>query len=122
MDVQAIDEHTVRFTTDGPDPLLWAHLARIRILSKRWAERHEVTVPADYRAGEITYASQHANGTGAFILEEFDRTGRIVMVRNPDWWGLERYPHNVDRIERVHCGEHRAGRAGARRRPDRLPP
>ena len=24
------------------------------------------------------------------------------MVRNPDWWGLERYPHNVDRIERIH--------------------
>ena len=21
------------------------------------------------------------------------------MVRNPDWWGLERYPHNIDRIE-----------------------
>ena len=21
------------------------------------------------------------------------------MVRNPDWWGFERYPHNVDRIE-----------------------
>ena len=100
--VQAIDEHTVRFTTDGPDPLLWAHLARIRILSKGWAERHAVTVPADFRAGEITYASQHANGTGAFILEEFDRTGRIVMVRNPDWWGLESYPHNVDRIERIH--------------------
>jgi peptide/nickel transport system substrate-binding protein len=102
--VQAIDEHTVHFTTDGPDPLLWAHLARVRILSKRWAEGHEVTVPADFRAEEITYAPQHANGTGAFILEEFDRTGRIVMVRNPDWWGLKRYPHNIDRIERVHVG------------------
>ena len=21
------------------------------------------------------------------------------MVRNPDWWGFERYPHNIDRIE-----------------------
>jgi peptide/nickel transport system substrate-binding protein len=104
IDVQAIDEHTVHFTTDGPDPLLWAHLARIRILSKRWAGAHGVTVPADFRAGEITYASQHANGTGAFILAEFDRTGRIVMGRNPDWWGLERYPHNVDRIERIHVG------------------
>jgi peptide/nickel transport system substrate-binding protein len=102
VDVQAIDEHTVRFTTDGPDPLLWANLARIKILSKRWAEAHGGTAPADFRAGEITYASQHANGTGAFILEEFDRTGRIVMVRNQSWWGLERYPHNVDRVERVH--------------------
>jgi peptide/nickel transport system substrate-binding protein len=102
IDVQAIDEHTVQFTTDGPDPLLWANLARTRILSKGWAEAHSITVPADFRAGEITYASEHANGTGAFILEEFDRTGRIVMIRNPDWWGLERYPHNVDRIERIH--------------------
>jgi peptide/nickel transport system substrate-binding protein len=100
--VQAKGKYTVRFTTDGPDPLLWAHLARIRILSKRWAEAHGVVVPADFRAGEITYASEHANGTGAFILEEFDGTGRIVMVRNPEWWGLERYPHNVHRVERIH--------------------
>jgi peptide/nickel transport system substrate-binding protein len=102
IEVQATDEHAVRFATCGPDPLLWAHLARIRIVSKAWAEANGVTVPADFRAGEITYASGHANGTGAFILQEFDRTGRIVMIRNPHWWGLERYPHNVDRIERIH--------------------
>ena len=29
----------------------------------------------------------------------FEPNGPIVMVRNPDWWGFERYPHNVDRIE-----------------------
>ena len=24
--------------------------------------------------------------------------GGYVMVRNPDWWGYERYPDNIDRI------------------------
>jgi peptide/nickel transport system substrate-binding protein len=38
VEIQATDQHTVRFTTDGPDSLLWANLARVRILSKRWAE------------------------------------------------------------------------------------
>jgi peptide/nickel transport system substrate-binding protein len=33
------------------------------------------------------------------MLKEFEPNGRIVMVRNPDWWGLEQQPHNIDRIE-----------------------
>jgi peptide/nickel transport system substrate-binding protein len=58
-----------------------------------------VTVPANYnRAREETYASRHANGTGPFMLEEFEPHGRWVMVRNPDWWGTADYPHNIDRV------------------------
>jgi peptide/nickel transport system substrate-binding protein len=68
------------------------------IMSKTWAEAHGVTAPADFRAGEHTYATEHANGTGPFILEEFEPDGLVVMAHNPDWWGLESSPHNVDRI------------------------
>jgi peptide/nickel transport system substrate-binding protein len=100
-DVDALGPHTVRITTAVPNPLLWETLLRVRIMSKSWAERHGVTSPTNFKAGEHTYASDHANGTGPFVLEEFDRVGRIVMVRNPDWWGLESYPHNIDRIERI---------------------
>jgi len=100
-EVKIIDPYTVHVTTSVPDPLLWETLLRVRIMSKAWSERHGVTSPANFTAGEETYASGHANGTGPFVLKEFDRVGRIVLVRNPDWWGLERYPHNIDRIERV---------------------
>jgi peptide/nickel transport system substrate-binding protein len=50
-------------------------------------------------AGEENFASRHANGTGPFIVKEFEPNGRLLMVRNPIWWGLERYPHNLDRIK-----------------------
>jgi peptide/nickel transport system substrate-binding protein len=97
--VEVIDARTVRFTTIGPDPSLWLKLADVAIMSKAWAEQHEVTTPADYnRVREETYASRHANGTGPFILEEFEPYGRWVMVRNPVWWGTAEYPHNIDRV------------------------
>ena len=35
------------------------------------------------------------------MLERFAKDGGYVMVRNPHWWGYDRYPHNVDRIVRL---------------------
>ena len=68
-------------------------------MSKLWATAHDALVPVNVSAGEENYASRHANGTGPFVLKEFEPNGRIVMARNPDWWGLKQYPHNIDRIE-----------------------
>jgi peptide/nickel transport system substrate-binding protein len=99
--VEAIDPHTVHVTTERPAAILWYDLSYVRIMSKAWAERYGVTLPADYANEERTYATDHANGTGPFILEEFATDGGYVMVRNPDWWGYERYPHNVDRLVRL---------------------
>ena len=98
-EARAVDDHTVRIETQFPDPLLWDKVRPIYIMSKRWAKAHDAPVPGDVNAGEENYASRHANGTGPFILKEFEPNGRVVMVRNPDWWGFELYPHNVDRIE-----------------------
>ena len=101
--VEAIDDHTVRFTTTGPDPSLWLKLAEVAIMSRAWAQEHNVTKPADFVMArqEETYASRHANGTGPFILEEFEPHGNWVMVRNPAWWGTADDPHNVDRIVHI---------------------
>jgi peptide/nickel transport system substrate-binding protein len=97
--VEAIDDHTVRITTTGPDPSLWLKLADVAIMSKVWAGQHGVTIPADFnRAREETYASRHANGTGPFMVEAFEPRGDWVLVRNPDWWGSAEYPHNIDRV------------------------
>jgi peptide/nickel transport system substrate-binding protein len=101
-----IDNHTIQITTVQPDPLLWMRLSHIAIMSKQWSEAHDVTTPADYiRAREETYASRHANGTGPFILEEFQPHGRYVLVRNPHWWGTAEYPHNLDRIIHIWDGD-----------------
>jgi peptide/nickel transport system substrate-binding protein len=100
--VEAVGDHTVRITTATPDPSLWLKLADVAIMSRAWAERHEVTTPADYnRAREENYASRHANGTGPFIIEAFEPRGRYVLVRNPAWWGAAEYPHNIDRVVHI---------------------
>ena len=98
-EARAVDDHTVHIESKFPDPQLWDKLRPIYVMSERWAEAHDASVPADVNEGEENYASRHANGTGPFILKEFEPNGRAVMVRNPDWWGFERYPHNLDRIE-----------------------
>jgi peptide/nickel transport system substrate-binding protein len=97
--VRAIDEHTVRIETKFPDPQLWEKVSYIGIMSEAWAMAHDARVPVNVGSGDENFASRHANGTGPFILKEFEPNGRIVMVRNPDWWGFERYAHNLDRIE-----------------------
>jgi peptide/nickel transport system substrate-binding protein len=97
-EVLAIDDHTVRIETKFPDPQLWDHVRFIYIMSEAWATAHQAQVPVNVSAGEENYASRHANGTGPFVLKEFGSDGAVVMVRNPDWWGFEQYPHNVDRI------------------------
>jgi peptide/nickel transport system substrate-binding protein len=103
--IEAIDDHTVRVTTTGPDPLLWLKLSHVAIMSKAWAEQHGVTNPADFKAREETYALRHANGTGPFVVEEFESGGRYVLVRNPDWWGTAKYPHTIDRVVHTWTGD-----------------
>ena len=81
--VRAIDEHTVRIETRFPDPGLQDKVRRFYIMSERWAAAHDAQVPVNLGAGEENYASRHANGTGPFILKEFEPNGPVVMVRNP---------------------------------------
>jgi peptide/nickel transport system substrate-binding protein len=101
--VEVIDDHTVRFTTAAPDPSLWLKLTEVAIMSRAWAEQHDVTTPADYNgAREETYASRHANGTGPFRVEAFEPRGDYTLVRNPAWWGQADHPDNsIDRVLHV---------------------
>jgi peptide/nickel transport system substrate-binding protein len=96
--VEAVGDHTVQITTAAPDPLLWMRLSSVAIMSKAWAEKHNVRVPTGLGTGEETFASRHANGTGPFVLEEFEPQGRWVLIRNPSWWREAEYAHNIDRI------------------------
>jgi peptide/nickel transport system substrate-binding protein len=98
-DIRAVDTDTVHVITRDTAPLVPENLTLISIMSKAWAEAHGAARAADFNMGEETYASRHANGTGPFILEEFQPGGPAAMRRNPNWWGYERYPANVDRIE-----------------------
>jgi peptide/nickel transport system substrate-binding protein len=43
-----------------------------------------------------TYATEHPTGTGPYMFEEWQRGDRLVMTRNPDYWGDA--PGNVETL------------------------
>jgi peptide/nickel transport system substrate-binding protein len=43
-----------------------------------------------------SYATEHPTGTGPFMFEEWQRGDRLVMTRNPDYWGDA--PGNIETL------------------------
>jgi peptide/nickel transport system substrate-binding protein len=97
--VEADGDHIVRVRTTGPNPVLPDQLFAIGIMSKAWTERHGAVEVAPYADAEIAYVEDHANGTGPFMLQDYEPGARMVLTRNADWWGLAKDAHNIDRVE-----------------------
>ena len=97
-EVKAIDDYTVHFITDGPNPLLPDLLTQFYIMSKKWCEKHGVTQATSWKGKEESYAVRHANGTGAFMLQSREPDIKSVLMKNPNWWGLKEFPHNIDKM------------------------
>ncbi len=95
-----IDDYTVEFVQDKPNPVTLEHATTIYIMSKAWAEKNKVERPLDFKAKEETFASRNANGTGPWILVSREPGVRTVLRRNPDWWGAKegRAPGNVTEV------------------------
>jgi peptide/nickel transport system substrate-binding protein len=97
--VETDGDHLVRVRTTGPNPVLPDELFTIGIMSKAWTEEHGAVEVAPYADAEIAYVEDHANGTGPFMLQDYEPGARMVLVKNPDWWGLAKDAHNIDRVE-----------------------
>jgi len=97
--VEAVDEHTVRITTDGPNPILPDWLTGIAIMDRDWAVEHGVETPQDFAAGQETHAVRNANGTGPFRVVSREGDVRTVLERNPDFWGTGEEAPAIERIE-----------------------
>jgi peptide/nickel transport system substrate-binding protein len=82
-----VDNLTVDIITSGPAPVLLPQLTELRIMSKAWSEKNNVTKPQNYIDKEETFAARNTNGTGPYILKSRDPDVRTVMVENPNWWG-----------------------------------
>ena len=100
-EVRIVDDHTVEFVTDGPNPILPANLTNLFMMDQGWAEEHGVTEVQDFAGGESTYAATNANGTGPFELVSREPDVRTVLERNPDYWGMDQFPMQVTRIEQT---------------------
>lgn len=97
-EVRAIDDYTVEFVTDGPNPILPNNLTNTFIMDKGWAEANNVTKPQDFEGGEETFAVRNANGTGAFKLVSREPDTRTVLSANENYWGIGTFPLEVTEI------------------------
>jgi peptide/nickel transport system substrate-binding protein len=95
-DVRKVDDHTVDFVTDGPDPILPEEISDWYIMSKLWSEKNGAVEPADLSKLQEGYASRNANGTGPFMLKERQPDVKTVLVPNPTWW--DKPKHNLDEV------------------------
>jgi peptide/nickel transport system substrate-binding protein len=81
-----LDDLTVEFELQTPNPVLLEQLLSVAIMSKAWCEAHGVTRPQSSAEGEETYAVRHAMGTGPYVLKSYEPGVRTVLTRNPAYW------------------------------------
>ena len=85
--VVKVDANTVDFMMKGPNPVLLNQLTELRIMSKAWAEKNNSVEPKDIRTKDESFAHRNAMGTGMFMVKEWQPDQKLVLVRNPNYWG-----------------------------------
>ncbi|TFY97321.1 ABC transporter substrate-binding protein [Ramlibacter rhizophilus] len=83
-----VNDNTVDIFTKGPNPVLLNQLTELRIMSKAWAEKNNSVEPKDIRnVNQETFANRNAMGTGPYMLKQWVPDQRMVLAKNPNWWG-----------------------------------
>ncbi|HEY0884026.1 MAG TPA: ABC transporter substrate-binding protein [Ramlibacter sp.] len=85
--VVKVNDNTVDFMMKGPNPVLLNQLTELRIMSKAWAEKNKSMEPKDIRTKDETFAHRNAMGTGPYMVKEWQPDQRLVLVKNPNYWG-----------------------------------
>jgi peptide/nickel transport system substrate-binding protein len=95
-EARKVDDFTVDFETNEPDPILLQEQTNLLIMSKAWCEAHNATEPVTI-GKEDNYALHNAMGTGPFRLVSREPDRSTVVEKNPTWW--DKPEHNLDRVE-----------------------
>lgn len=83
--IEAVDASTVRLSTEKPFAPMLAHLTHGAIA---------IQSPAAIRKHGKEYIN-FPTGTGPFRFKEWVRGDRLVLVKNPDYWGKKPYVNEV---------------------------
>ncbi len=98
-EVKKVDDHTVDFVTEKPNPILHVEWATWGIFSKAWSEENKATEVADPTKGDApNFATTNANGTGPFMLKSREADVKTVFVANPNWWAKDQFKTNVTEV------------------------
>jgi len=82
--VEIVDDHTVRFRTDGPYPLF------VERMTAQVMESEKVI-----REKGDAWMHEHPVGTGPYKLVSWNRKQEHLLVRNDDYWGAKPYYKHV---------------------------
>ncbi|WP_291008485.1 ABC transporter substrate-binding protein [Hydrogenophaga sp.] len=85
--VVKVDANTIDIFTKDPNPVLLNQLTELRMMNKAWAEKNNSTAPKDIKTQDENFAHRNAMGTGPFMLKEWQPDQKLVLSRNPAWWG-----------------------------------
>jgi len=99
--VTRVDDYTVHFKTQGPNPLLPSYLNNIFIMDKEWSEANNTVTVQDYKGKKDNFAVRNANGTGPYALVSREQDVRTVLKRNEAYWGKGEYPMGISDITYV---------------------
>ncbi len=97
-EVRAVDDHTVEFVTNGPNPILPANLTNLFMMDKTWTEANNATAVQDIAGGETTFASTNTNGTGPFQVVSREPDVKTVLSANESYWGKDEFQLDVTEI------------------------
>lgn len=87
---KALEPDKIEIVTHAQDPLLPIRLSDIFIMSKSWAEKHDVVAPQNFFDREATYAANNANGTGPYKLVSREPNKETRLTRNEAYWGWQK--------------------------------
>ena len=91
-----VNDNTVDIMMKAPNPVLLNQMTELRIMSKAWAEKNNSVEPKDIKTKDESFAHRNAMGTGLFMVKEWQPDQKLVLVRNPNYWGKQ--PTNVTEI------------------------
>ncbi|MDI6747677.1 MAG: ABC transporter substrate-binding protein [Rhodocyclaceae bacterium] len=84
--VVKVDANTIDVFTKDPNPVLLNQLTELRMMSKAWSEKNNSAAPMDIKTKEENFAHRNTNGTGPFMLKEWQPDQKMVLAANPNWW------------------------------------
>ena len=85
--VVKVDANNLDIMLKGPNPVILNQLTELRIMSKAWADKNKSTEPKDIKTKEESFAHRNAMGTGPFVVDSWQPDQKLVLKRNPNWWG-----------------------------------
>jgi peptide/nickel transport system substrate-binding protein len=96
--VVKVDANTVDIVLAGPNPVLLNQLTELRVMSKSWAEKNKSVEPKDSKTKDETFAHRNAMGSGPYMVKEWQPDQKLVLTKNPSWWGWSSAQTNVTEI------------------------